>query len=398
MKKILISAFSISPNKGSEPGVGWIWATEISKYSKVFILTREKLKVTLESAKNNKELDNINFIYVKSSKFLRSINIYFEYIHWQFMAYLHILKTHKTYNFDYIWHLTFGNIFLPTLLYKIKIPFVWGPLGGGERVKFRNYKNFNFIDQVPHLLKSILVKLVFMNPFVKFPERKASLIIVKTKDTLNLLSRKSRHKSVTQLETFFKLSTQSQNDIPKNNSIFHFCYTGRLIAFKNIPIALKALKISNIGDDFLFHIIGDGPKRKSLEKLVENIGLRNKVIFHGNLSRKETLTILKDSDLYLFPSLREGGTWSLMEAMALGKPSICLKTNGMEIISNESCSIMIPLQTQTKMINEFSKAISKLYYDKELRCELGNNAKLRIENTFSPLNFELFIKNLVENL
>jgi hypothetical protein len=42
MKKILVSVFSIDPNKGSEPGVGWLWTTEIAKSNYVYVLTRKK--------------------------------------------------------------------------------------------------------------------------------------------------------------------------------------------------------------------------------------------------------------------------------------------------------------------------------------------------------------------
>jgi glycosyltransferase involved in cell wall biosynthesis len=398
MKIILVSAFSISPNKGSEPGVGLIWSSELSKSSIVYVVTRKKLKEDLELYKLKNNLFNLNFIFIDSSSFLRKISIFLEYIDWQVKVFFYFKKKIKLYNFDYIWHLTFGNIFLPTLMFLFNVPFIWGPLGGGERVRFLNYKNFSISDALPHYLKSFLVKTIRFNPFVVFPERKAKLIIAKTKDTFNLLSTKAKSKSIIRLETVFDLPFHNAITINKSNDKIIFCYTGRLISFKNVLLSLEALKGSRINCDYIYKIIGDGPQRKYLESYVKNNKMDNNVVFLGNLPRIEALKILMASDIYLFPSLREGGSWALMEAMALGKPTICIKTNGMEMIADSSSAIMIPLESHSKMLINFQNAISVLSHNHDLRKKIGDNAKIRIENIHSIQELRSFIKNLVNTL
>jgi glycosyltransferase involved in cell wall biosynthesis len=398
MKIILVSAFSISPNKGSEPGVGLIWSSELSKSSIVYVVTRKKLKEDLELYKLNNNLFNLNFIFIDSSSFLRKISILLEYIDWQIKVFLYFKKKIKLYNFDYIWHLTFGSIFLPTFLFLFNVPFIWGPLGGGERVRFLNYKNFIFTDALPHYVKSFLVKTISFNPFVFLPERKAKLIIAKTKDTFNLLSNNAKSKSIIRLETAFDLPSHNANIINKSNDKLIFCYTGRLISFKNVILTLEALKGSSIGDDFIYKIVGDGPQRKYLESYVKKNNMENNVLFLGNLPRIEALKILMASDIYLFPSLREGGSWALMEAMALGKPTICIKTNGMEMIADSSSAIMIPLESHSKMLINFQNAISVLSHNHDLRKKIGDNAKIRIDKVHSIKVLQNFIKNIVDTL
>jgi glycosyltransferase involved in cell wall biosynthesis len=398
MKIILVSAFSISPNKGSEPGVGLIWSSELSKSSIVYVVTRKKLKEDLELYKLNNNLFNLNFIFIDSSSFLRKISILLEYIDWQIKVFLYFKKKIKLYNFDYIWHLTFGSIFLPTFLFLFNVPFIWGPLGGGERVRFLNYKNFSITDALPHYVKSFLVKTIRFNPFVFLPERKAKLIIAKTKDTFNLLSNNAKSKSIIRLETAFDLPSHNANIINKSNDKLIFCYTGRLISFKNVILTLEALKGSSIGDDFIYKIVGDGPQRKYLESYVKKNNMENNVLFLGNLPRIEALKILMASDIYLFPSLREGGSWALMEAMALGKPTICIKTNGMEMIADSSSAIMIPLESHSKMLINFQNAISVLSHNHDLRKKIGDNAKIRIDKVHSIKVLQNFIKNIVDTL
>ena len=398
MKIILISAFSISPKKGSEPGVGLLWSSELSKFSIVYVVTRKKLKEDLELYKTKNNLYNLNFIFIDSSSFLRKISIFFEYIHWQLKVFFYFRKKIRFYRFDYIWHLTFGNIFLPTFMYLFKVPFIWGPIGGGERVRFLNYKNFSITDALPHYVKSLLVKTIRFNPFVIFPESKAKLIISKTRDTFNLLSNKAKSKSIIRLETAFDLPSHNANVIKNFNDKIIFCYTGRLTSFKNVILTLEALKRSRINDDYVYKIIGDGPQRKFLESFVKNNKMEKNVIFLGNLSRFDTLETLMASDIYLFPSLREGGTWALMEAMALGKPTICIKTSGMEMIADSSSAILIPLESNSKMLINFQNAITVLSHNHDLRKKIGDNAKIRMENVFSIKALRSFIENLVNTL
>lgn len=65
--KILLSAYACEPNKGSEPGVGWSWATEYAKCNEVWVLTRDNNKKTIEKyMEENPEYQNKNlhFVYV----------------------------------------------------------------------------------------------------------------------------------------------------------------------------------------------------------------------------------------------------------------------------------------------------------------------------------------------
>ena len=83
---ILISAFSCLPNRGSEPGIGWNWALSAAKTQNVYVLTRTKCKDKIEKNIPEDLKKNLKFIYCDSSKKMRSISIYLEYIFWQLSA------------------------------------------------------------------------------------------------------------------------------------------------------------------------------------------------------------------------------------------------------------------------------------------------------------------------
>lgn len=82
MKKILLVAFSCQPGKGSEPGVGWNWAVQAAKTQDVWVLTRSKMKKYVEPAIPEELKDSLHFLYAPSSKKLRKLTIYLEYLAW----------------------------------------------------------------------------------------------------------------------------------------------------------------------------------------------------------------------------------------------------------------------------------------------------------------------------
>ena len=106
----------------------------------------------------------------------------------------------------------------------------------------------------------------------------------------------------------------------KPNPEVHVIYTGRLIPGKGLRESLKILNLVQAA--WRFHIAGDGPDRKRLESLANELNLSERVAFHGFLQQDELIKLLCDCDVYLFPSLID--VWGLVvnEAMACGLPII----------------------------------------------------------------------------
>ncbi|MBE5825074.1 MAG: glycosyltransferase family 4 protein [Butyrivibrio sp.] len=99
------------------------------------------------------------------------------------------------------------------------------------------------------------------------------------------------------------------------------------------------------GYDVELTFVGEGIYRGKYEKMARDMGLTDVVRFHGYVSRKEDLFLmLKNSDVFLFPSLNEGLPRVLIEAMATGLPCITSNVGGIpELISSEN--MFMPLDT-----------------------------------------------------
>lgn len=144
---------------------------------------------------------------------------------------------------------------------------------------------------------------------------------------------------------------------------------GRFTAEKGHRILVDAIaKIKHT--DWLLSLVGDGSLRGDLEKQVEQLGIKERVIFHGAMKdfRKE----LSEASLFVMPSLREGFPNALIEAMSVPLPCIATRcTEAMvEVVKDGVDALLIPSDDAVVM----AAAIDELIDNPE-RCEiLAKNA------------------------
>ena len=127
----------------------------------------------------------------------------------------------------------------------------------------------------------------------------------------------------------FKLATNNRNKLRQefgfNNDDFVFMSTGQISVRKNHEVLIRALaKVENENVKYL--IVGFGELQDKLHKLVDDLGLHNRVVFAGY--RGDVRELLHVVDGFAFPSLQEGLPVSLMEAMAAGLPVVCSRIRG----------------------------------------------------------------------
>src|ERR1700712_204754 len=137
MKKLLLSVFACDPSIGSEDGNGWNWALGLAdKGYEVHCLTRSVNQAGIESYPAPK---NVTFHYIfmpmGTEKLFHAPGpaIYMYYMLWQWLAYKKAKGLHKTLNFDLAHHATWGSLQMGSFLYKLNLPFIFGPAGGGQK-------------------------------------------------------------------------------------------------------------------------------------------------------------------------------------------------------------------------------------------------------------------------
>ncbi len=109
----------------------------------------------------------------------------------------------------------------------------------------------------------------------------------------------------------------------------------RLGQEKAVHLAIQALaQLKQQGIDLYLHIAGEGPERGSLEALVSDLGLPERVCFHGNLAKNDLAKMMRRSSLFMLSSLWENQPVVILEALACGLPIIAPQVGGIpEVIT-----------------------------------------------------------------
>ena len=162
----------------------------------------------------------------------------------------------------------------------------------------------------------------------------------------------------------------SEENMPKDFDLVTVC---RLINLKNVDMMIHASLEANVS----LAIVGSGPEEFKLKALAKTINA--KVTFLGQLNMSEVNKILRRSKIYLNLSDHEGLSFSLLEAMSFGLPSIVSNTQGnTKVITNGLDGIVVDIKDKNQLIN----AIKTLVDSQNTRFEYGLAAKSKIKSQY----------------
>ena len=104
---------------------------------------------------------------------------------------------------------------------------------------------------------------------------------------------------------------------------------GRLVPWKGIDELIELVPaLVEKYPDFKLLVVGDGPENERLKRLCQKIGAKPHVIFTGKVSREQTLSFLKNSDVFVLNSRYEGLPHTVIEAMVYQCPVIATNIEG----------------------------------------------------------------------
>jgi glycosyltransferase involved in cell wall biosynthesis len=386
--KILISAYACEPNQGSEPGVGWNFVHEMSTHHELWVLTQSDGREAIEQELKAHPSPNLHFVYFDPLNWQLDLwqataEIQLHYYLWQIQAYFVGRSLNRDHPFDLVHHVTFVKYWSPSFLSLLDIPFLWGPVGGGEAAPKAFWKDFGWRGKVYETLREIAQRLGELDPFTVATARRCALARATTEDTAKRL----RHLGTPKLEVFSEagLSRQDLKDLeqrPLPSDSIRFISSGRLLHWKGFYLSLQAFALANL-PDAEYWILGDGPERSALEAIAQSSGVAERVRFLGRVDRTKVLSTLAECHVMVHPSLHDSGGWACLEAMAIGRPVICLNLGGPAVQVTEETGIKVDAVNPTQAIADIAAAMTQLAGDRDLIVRLGQNARERIETSFS---------------
>lgn len=155
-------------------------------------------------------------------------------------------------------------------------------------------------------------------------------------------------------------------------------FTGRLHPQKNLDILIEAWPEVAAATGASLILVGDGPERERLAAKAGSLGIEPFVHFNGVTD--DPADLLKAADLFVLPSLAEGMSNSLLEAMATALPCVASDIGGnQDLLKPSDAGVLIAEPSP----NAWARELVALIQDPERRARLGANARKRIEDEYA---------------
>jgi glycosyltransferase involved in cell wall biosynthesis len=238
-------------------------------------------------------------------------------------------------------------------------------------------------------LQSYIKNIIILN-LIKYFYKKANLIITnsifeKKFIKKNFLIRKIK---VIYPPTIKKILSPKKITSNKKKNIINIIYVGRLSKEKGINLIVKALALLKNKYNFIFNIIGEGPLKKEILKLVDKLNLKNNVKLKGRIVNVNN--IYNKADLFINASYFEGLPNAIVESMNHGVPIICSNSPGgnMEVIKNGEFGIYFKSGDYFDLKNKIDNFLEK-------KTRLINISKLNrkfLERFLEKKNFEEYLR------
>lgn len=119
------------------------------------------------------------------------------------------------------------------------------------------------------------------------------------------------------------------------------------------------------------HLLGDGELRQETEDYAEELGIREKVMFHG--SQSDVYPYLQQADVFLLPSNFEGMPMTIIEAMGTGLPIVASKVGGVPDMLDDQVSGRLVSRDPS----EVAGVVCELLDHEDFRISLGSHALQR---------------------
>jgi glycosyltransferase involved in cell wall biosynthesis len=267
------------------------------------------------------------------------------------------------------------------LIKQSDIVHVLGPISSVNDIKklgvpvVTHFHHFESIDNPKELLHKpfhhLMEKDAYINSNLVFTPSLSS-----KKDLVNEFGIKEDHICVIphgiDTQKFYPVKTENEKDLK-------LLYVGNLDKRKGLYYLIEAIRlVANYHDNVKLFLVGKGSQKEELISHINRLQLEEYIQLCGFLDDDSLLKLYQSSDIFVFPSLKEGFGFVLLEAMACGVPVISTNVSAIPEVVGDSGILVNPMDPE-----DLSKAIIFLLENEDQRVDLSLKSLNRIKNHFS---------------
>jgi glycosyltransferase involved in cell wall biosynthesis len=369
--KILIVGHACAPGLGSEPGFTWNWAWQMSRTHQVWVIAHPEFKDRVDSFLASHPNDRVQFIWVVPKSrfdywtpgFNQERGIRLHYWLWLRAAYGEAAILYEKVHFDLVHHVSWSTIAVPPPFWKLRVPAVWGPIGGGQSFPPAFLSHLRH-KRIKEFLRSLNLLLLPFSPTLRRSLKSTRIVLATNLETKNLLERAGASRVALFLDCGVDrcLASPSPKAAGKQLTLL---WAGRLEPQKGLAIALRAMAVCKYRESRLL-VAGSGSEQVQMEGLARSLGLSDRVEFLGRVPHETMEALFQSCDALVFTSIRDSFGSVVLEAMSNGLPVIALNHQGIQAFVPDDAGIKVAVNSSQQVISDLADGFDLVGSNREL--------------------------------
>lgn len=391
--KILFSAYSCGATKVSEPGNAWrIVNYALSRGHEVWTITeREVYEKELMAHLAGHPLPGYHPVFFELPPpltfFRRPGMLKSVYYHlWQQRVAAFARQLHEKIGFDLAHHITFGRYWTPSGVRNLGIPFVWGPVGAAESAPRGFLGELPMRERALEFMRDSARHLCHLDPALRDTARRATISLGVTPESCEAIRQLGGPRAEQMPQGALDkedLDVLGRVPAPPSGPFRALCL-GRLVHWKGFYLAICAFALfARKNPEAELWIAGGGPFQRELEQTAARSGVASRIRFLGALSHAAAMEKLAEAHVLVHPALHEAFGNVCLEAMAAGRPVVCLGVGGPAVQVTAQTGLVVPATTPDEAVTTMADFLARISDDRELLLKLSAQARAHVRANFT---------------
>jgi glycosyltransferase involved in cell wall biosynthesis len=402
--RILVSAYACNPYGGSEPGVGWTAVCRIARRHDVYVITDIHNKEGWEKGREEGIIPpnvRVRFLRDRSAcsdnRFVAHIQSWLNYASFNRQVLQAALAWHAEENLDLCHQVTIATWRMPSPLWRLPIPFVWGPVGGAGYIQPAFRPILSWSARCFEHARNMNSALTLRSRAFRQCIGNASVVLAANEETEILLRPHRGSKPLLRLP----IASMPQDKVarllrpprPPSNGPLRCFAGGNMIGSKGLSLALRALALAaRKGVDFHYMIAGGGPEIPAMKRLAEDLGISARVEFNYGFRGQDYIDALHRADVYLLPSFREGTPVTLLEACLAGCHAVVADVSAQGEIVRMAGGHAVSAANIDAMIDGLADALCWCAANRQALTSLARDTADKIAAGFSSERYDAVLE------
>ena len=407
--KVLLSAIACHPQWGSEAHVGWQAMLNIAQTHEVWVLTHCSARPGIEEAINQKKVpSHVRFHYLGNpgpchpNRMIARLGSWWEFHQWNQAALELGRKLQRENHFDLVHHVTYATWRMPSPLWRLDAPFIWGPVGGVASFPWRFFPILSTQAKGLEAARNIANLINAKSHELEQCLKNSAAIIASNQESYDFFAKirgNTQGLHLLSAASFSEEKIAALNNFTaedKSGDVLRLFAGGNMIGSKGVGLALRVLaELKARGIKFHYTVGGRGPETGYLEKLSARLGLSGHVHFDDGIRGQAYLDTLKKSHVFFMPSFRENAPVTILEAMLAGcVPCVVDASAQGEIVRKCGLGFAAPIKSIQECEEALCDYLLSCKWDTENWSEKGRACSTFVSQQYGESKYRDYIQQL----